>query len=93
MKSVRCPSCGTKMKRNGKTSAGRQRHRPARVPRLAHVQGLAVGDARAGKVLQAQGGQVLGGVADARRGRRVAPRPPRRRDLARTRPRRVLPLI
>ena len=27
MKSVRCPSCGSKMKRNGKTSAGRQRWR------------------------------------------------------------------
>ena len=27
MKSVKCPSCGAKMKRNGKTSAGRQRWR------------------------------------------------------------------
>lgn len=27
MKSVECPSCGAKMKRNGKTSAGRQRWR------------------------------------------------------------------
>lgn len=27
MKAVRCPSCGAKMKRNGKTSAGAQRWR------------------------------------------------------------------
>lgn len=27
MKSVKCPSCGAKMKRSGKTSAGRQRWR------------------------------------------------------------------
>lgn len=67
----------------------RRRRRPAGVPRMAHVQGDAAGDARPGKVLQAKDGPVLGGVADARRGRRVAPRPLRGRDLAGARPRRA----
>lgn len=65
-----------------------RRRRPARVPRLTHVQGLPARHARAGEVVQAQDGRVLGGVAHARRGRRVAPRALRRRDLARARPRR-----
>ena len=56
---------------------------------MAHVRGPAAGDARAGEVVQAQDGRVLGGLADARPGRRAAPRALRRRDLARTRPRRA----